>query len=385
MPLALTRTALAAALGIVSGGWLSAASAQSRMTLLPPLYSYPCEIGVRCTYTVEGDPHTYEDEGFPMWQAMIRAGRAGVPTVAIVNANDGPGSSIDSRYSVGLDSLFGASVRTIGYVNTEYGARSEAAIQADIDAWQRLYGNRITGIFFDEVASSVAYAGYYNTLCAYAQQKGLTLNVLNPGTVPEEGWSTTCSVVVTFENPYNGIPGRPGTSWAEHTLPERLRTLGASRLGAIVHTAPASALPSIMSKAAEQGYGYLYITDDAETGFPANPYNYQPSYWTQEVSLVASTTTHIGEERPSSGITLSEPRLGSSSGITEITLSLAKAESVTMEVVDVLGRKVAVLLSGSLEAGDHVVQLRALPAGVFFVRAMTPHTHVVRTIRNMTR
>lgn len=377
----LSRAVLAAALCALSSGLLSAANAQSRMGLLPPLYSYPCETGVRCTYTVGSQ--VYEDEGFPMWQAMTRAGRAGVPTVAIVNANDGPGSSADARYSIGIDSLIGAGVRAIGYVSTGYATRSEAAVQADIDAWHRFYGSRITGIFFDEVASSAADVAYYNGLCAYAQQKGLAFSVVNPGTIPADGWSTTCSVVVTFENPYSGIPGSPGTSWAEHSLPERLRSLGASRLGAIVHTAPASALEGIVAKAAEQGYGYLYVTDDAEAGFPPNPYNYQPSYWPQEVSRVAATATHVQEQRTPVGVSLSAPRHGPSPGATEMTLTLAKAGSVTVDVVDLLGRRVVVLLSGPLEAGDHVVRWQNLPAGVFFVRAHTSYAQVVRPVRRM--
>ncbi len=61
---------------------------------------------------------------------------------------------------------------------------------------------------------------------------------------------------------------------------------------------------------------------------------------------------------------------------TEIALDVPEASQVTLAVFDVLGRRVAVLLDGVVEAGSHRVAFdgSALPSGVYLVRATSEGT-----------
>ena len=70
------------------------------------------------------------------------------------------------------------------------------------------------------------------------------------------------------------------------------------------------------------------------------------------------------------GFALSEVYPNPSSGRATLTLEVAAAQAVTAEVYDVLGRRVAVLHDGVLEAGAHALVLdgAALPAGAYVVR-----------------
>ncbi len=248
--------------------WAAPASVQTLSRLLVPLYSYPCPAGQSCG----------ADDGFSFWSEVAAAARLCLETVAVINANSGPGTSIDPQYVVALDTMAQAGAGRIGYVSTQYGARSAGAIQDDIDAWQTFYGARIQGIFFDEVSAFADQAAFYDQLCRYARNRGFGLSVLNAGTQPEPGWSTTCDVVITFES--------DDTAWQSHTLRSDLRALGAYRLAAVVHTSSAGMMPSVFSEAQGLGYGYLYVTDDV---LP-NPYNNLPSYWGDEVQQFVQNT-----------------------------------------------------------------------------------------------
>ncbi|HYG68762.1 MAG TPA: T9SS type A sorting domain-containing protein, partial [Anaeromyxobacteraceae bacterium] len=69
---------------------------------------------------------------------------------------------------------------------------------------------------------------------------------------------------------------------------------------------------------------------------------------------------------------LSAPRPNPARGAAVLTLTLAASEQVSVEVLDVLGRRVAVLRDGQLPAGDHMLTFQAglLPAGPYVVRAL---------------
>ena len=58
-------------------------------------------------------------------------------------------------------------------------------------------------------------------------------------------------------------------------------------------------------------------------------------------------------------------------GRTTLALDVAEAQVVTVEVFDVLGRRVATVHDGPLEVGSHrvVIEATGLPAGVYVVRA----------------
>jgi hypothetical protein len=64
-----------------------------------------------------------------------------------------------------------------------------------------------------------------------------------------------------------------------------------------------------------------------------------------------------------------------------VTLTLPEPGEVAVALYDVLGRRVALLHEGALEAGEHALRLdgRSLPAGVYVVRAAAGGVVVTRT------
>jgi hypothetical protein len=71
-----------------------------------------------------------------------------------------------------------------------------------------------------------------------------------------------------------------------------------------------------------------------------------------------------------SGFALSEVTPNPFAARTRLTLELAEAQHVTAAAFDALGRVVAVLHDGALEAGAHALALdgASLPAGLYIVR-----------------
>ena len=59
---------------------------------------------------------------------------------------------------------------------------------------------------------------------------------------------------------------------------------------------------------------------------------------------------------------------------TSIAFSLPESAQVSLAVYDVLGRRVATLVNGRLQAGQHSVQFEAssLPSGMYLYRLTTP-------------
>jgi hypothetical protein len=126
-----------------------------------------------------------------------------VPIVAIINPNNGPGSSRDANYVSGIQELQSAGVVVIGYVFTQYGSRSTNEVTSDIDTWKALYP-QIQGIFFDEMTNTPGDENYYRNLSDYAKSVGLSFTVGNPGTDTSTSYVGTMDNIVIYET--GGLP-----------------------------------------------------------------------------------------------------------------------------------------------------------------------------------
>ena len=70
------------------------------------------------------------------------AAHTNVPVYAVIDPANGPGPAPDAGYAAGIGKLQLAGVTVLGYVPTGYGARSVAAIEADIDRWKSVLPGR---------------------------------------------------------------------------------------------------------------------------------------------------------------------------------------------------------------------------------------------------
>lgn len=226
-------------------------AATSSTGIIVPLYSYPGSY----------------------WNQLIQAKNAhpSVPIIAVVNPNNGPGSSIDSTYVSSIQQLQSAGITVLGYVYTGYGSRSTSSAEADVTTYHNWYN--VSGIFFDEMSNVSGYESYYSTLTQYVKSHGMTMTVGNPGTDTLSSYVGTVDNLVIYENP--GLPTISDLAGWHTSYAKSNFSMIAFGVG----------LPTQSYVTSTTSYvGYIYTTDD---NLP-NPYDTVPSYFG---SLVAELDT----------------------------------------------------------------------------------------------
>src|SRR3569623_1690916 len=206
-------------------------SASTTGTIVP-LYSYP---------------------GAAAWSAIVDAKRAhpAVPVVAVVNPNNGPGTSVDPNSTSGITSLKSVGITVFGYVPTGYAGQAESAIQADDASWKSFYPS-VTGIFFDEMDFRAGNEAFYTRQTTYAHGQGLTYTVGNPGTDTLASYVGTVDTILIYEK--DGLGTQP--TWNQ--------AYSASNFGVIPYDVASfdSAAQSFINNAEADHIGYIYLTND---------------------------------------------------------------------------------------------------------------------------
>jgi hypothetical protein len=210
------------------------------------------------------------------WTNVIAVEKAnpGVPIVAIINPNSGPGASMDPHYVSGILSLQAAGVEVIGYVPTGYGSRSIAAVESMVNDYKNWYP--VTGIFFDEMANVAGYEDYYSTLNGYANSLGFVYTVGNPGADTIPSYIGTVDTIVIYEN--QGLPSLSTLEGWHSDYGKGNFAMMAYGVQSINQSYPSTASPHV---------GYIYITN-AEL---PNPYDALPPYLAVVASALATTAT----------------------------------------------------------------------------------------------
>ena len=98
------------------------------------------------------------------------------------------------------------------------------------------------------------------------------------------------------------------------------------------------------------------------------------------VRAVGEPTPVAGEAGPGGGATLFAPAPNPSRGTARLAFSLARAATVRLDVVDALGRTVAVLAEGERAPGLHREAASGLAAGVYVVRLAADGAVATRTV-----
>src|SRR5919107_1135445 len=211
-PSSLTTAPLAPAVAAVSGATLGAAvdiqlglatapGAQQALSALIPFYIYPSFLESGWD-TITADPSNVG--------------------VIVANPASGPGASSNSDYVTAIAAAQAAGLRTIGYVDTNYTARSLGDVTADIDLWISFYDP--DGIFLDRTSSLLTDASYYQDLRDYidtAMAPGKRTLVLNHGTSPDEAYASIGDILITFENDASAYPAASFPAWMDAYPRER--------------------------------------------------------------------------------------------------------------------------------------------------------------------
>ncbi|MDA4134408.1 MAG: spherulation-specific family 4 protein [Thaumarchaeota archaeon] len=263
------------------------------------------------------------------WTAVIQAKDAhpSVPIVAVVNPDSGPGTTKDPNYAAWISDLRAAGITVIGYVYTEYSARSTSSIETDISTYKSWYG--VSGIFFDQMSNSLGSESYYATLSSYAHSLGLTLTVGNAGTSVPAALIGSMNCVIIYEN-----LGAPSVS----TLFTSTMGLSKTNFAAVAYgvASPGSSYVSAIS-----GYlNYLYLTD----GAMPNPYSSTPSYFaalvadldvpTPNVPVTIQSVTASGASLTGMWTVVQQGGRTVASGFTPFTFSATQGEEYTVSVAN---------------------------------------------------
>jgi hypothetical protein len=173
-----------------------------------------------------------------------------VTVEAIVNPDNGPGAAQDGTFVSGLGKLTGVGIVPFGYVATNYGKKTSAAVKLEIDAYRRMYP-AVTGIFFDEMSDVAADGAYYRALTAYAKQNGFSRTVGNPGTDVPESLIGTVDTLFIYESA--GTPALAPLAGWHASYP-------AKNFGIIPYKVPT--LDPTFVQRARTTIGFIYVTND---------------------------------------------------------------------------------------------------------------------------
>ncbi len=149
------------------------------MTVLVPAYFYPA-----------GDR-------LADWARLAEAARS-VPLEVIVNPASGPGKRQDPNYVTVVDALRRSGGRVLAYVDSDYGRRPLATVEADLRTYRSFYN--VDGFFIDQMANTSEAVEHYRSIRRLIRQIDPTLKVVgNPGTSTRPEYLDTADTLVIFE------------------------------------------------------------------------------------------------------------------------------------------------------------------------------------------
>jgi hypothetical protein len=202
--------------------------------------------------------------------AISAAGK--VNMIAVINPDDGPGSSKVSGISTRVSQLKGKGAIAAGYISTAYGGVSSSSVRSQIDRYASWY--KCNGVFLDEMSDRTSKLSYYKGIYNYARGKGMRV-VGNPGTFVPSSYAGAADHLVTYEDPLSN-------GWKSHRQASWTKSHSANKFAAIVYSAPGSSMRSIVDRAISLRYGWVFATD----GGGGDPFGRAPGYLSTEADYV---------------------------------------------------------------------------------------------------
>jgi hypothetical protein len=189
------------------------------------------------------------------WAAL--AALAGRVRLVVLNVASGPGEQRDPAFTEVLAPLHRSGVDVSCYVDTDYGRRPGAAVEADLDRYRRWYP-QARSVFFDRVASSRDLVGHYADVARSARAAGLDAVVFNHGVHPDPGYAEHADQLGTFEGPWSAYRKLEVPDWARRGSRQSFLHL--------VHSVPVRSLPAARRLVASRHVGAAYVTDLPDSG-----------------------------------------------------------------------------------------------------------------------
>lgn len=213
------------------------------------------------------------------WRRLVEL--AHLIRFVIVNVHNGPGEDLDPTYVPVIDALRAAGIRTIGYIDTDYGSRDAAELGREARTYRERYG--VDGVFLDQVSSSLEELDHFAQCVVAVKTAGAQYVVLNPGSEPHPGYVDLANVTVTFEG-----------SWAEYrslTVPTWMQRYPQKRFCHLVHSLPKKYFADALDLAANRHAGGIFLSD----GRGANPWDRLPTPLPRELTRLRSQESRAAQ------------------------------------------------------------------------------------------
>lgn len=193
-------------------------------------------------------------------------------TAVILNVHNGPGGARDPEFARAVARVEAGGGTVVGYIDTAYGARPAADIEAEARHYREWYG--VADVFLDQVPSGPEMLDAYRRICAALRARKAEFVVFNHGVHPDPGYAAIADLLVTFEGPWSAYEQVRPPAWA--------RELPAERLCHLVYAVPPEACGPALRLARRNNAGIVYVTD----GDGANPWGGLPRYFDRELALI---------------------------------------------------------------------------------------------------
>jgi len=185
--------------------------------------------------------------------------------IVVVNVQNGPGNPLqpDASYVDMISRLSKAGATAVGYVNSDYGKRSEVEMERDVSAWLKSYKG-LGGFFFDQVSSERKDVANYKSICEFSRKalKGAKKPIIigNAGAPCDEGYAEEggFDLLCIAENKWGkGKVERPG--W---NSPSSRAKAGVILYGLTDRKDLGTAFDLVTS----EGLSFVFISDQTGTG-----------------------------------------------------------------------------------------------------------------------
>ena len=151
--------------------------------VLIPFYHYPAYNDTKISYLIS-----------------LKQRYPDVEMFVIINPDNGYVRKRLYNFAFAIRRLQRAGIHPLGYVHTDYGKRPIKEVEANIEAWDSIYGKwGLEGIFFDEVNGTKKLLEYYAPLISHARGR-FRYVVLNPGTSIAPEFEKLADIIVTNES-----------------------------------------------------------------------------------------------------------------------------------------------------------------------------------------
>jgi hypothetical protein len=215
---------------------------------LIPLYVYPTYLG------------SYWD--------VIEADPTNVGYI-VANPDTGPGTSVNSDYTMHIANMRAKGIKVLGYVDTDYAGIALATVKATMGTWVSYYA--IDGFFFDRCPNAAGSESYYASLNSSAKSTADMITVNNYGSTFGPGYMPTADIHVITENTeanlLGDVPSLVGYEFVFSYPP--------SRFCHVIFDATAANLHADLAAVTKRHSSYVFLTSDAN-------YGSEPAFWSSQ-------------------------------------------------------------------------------------------------------